>query len=126
MCLLHSGGRNNLGDRLALQFSGERVARAVAGRIRLGAMTGWFAALAKAWDQGSGPEIVHLGEGNLQSGSLALEIVERLRQGRVFLSDSVYRCQNYTAVSQRRQDSHSVVVHPQLSLVQLSGCTTRK
>jgi hypothetical protein len=112
MCLLHGGGRNDFGDGLALQFSGERVAGAVAGRIRLGAMTGWFAALAKAWDQGSGPEIVHLGEGNLQFGSLALEIVERLRQGGVFLSDSVYRCQNYRGIPLRRQDSHSAVVHP--------------
>ena len=82
MCLLHGGGRDDFGDSLTLQFSGEGVARAVAGRIRFGAMTGWFATLAKAWDQGSGPEIVHLGEGNLQPGSLALEIVERLRQGR--------------------------------------------
>jgi len=46
----------------------------------------FFAALAKAWDQGSGPKVVHLGEGNLQSGSLALEIVERLRQER-FLAE---------------------------------------
>ena len=82
MCLLHGGGRDDFGDSLALHFSGERVARAMAGRIRFGTMTGWFAALAKACHQGPGPKIVRLGEGNLQPGSLALEIVERLRQGR--------------------------------------------
>jgi hypothetical protein len=47
--------------------------------IRFGAVTGWFTALAKACYQGPGPEIVHLGEGNLQPRSFALEIVERLR-----------------------------------------------
>ena len=52
----------------------------MAGRIRLGAMTGWFATLAKACHQGSGSEIVEAGEGDLQPGSLALEIIERLRQ----------------------------------------------
>jgi hypothetical protein len=82
MGLLHGGGRNDFGDSLALQFSSERVARAVALRIRFGAMAGRFATFAKAWDQGSGPEIVHLGKGNLQPGSLALEIIKRLRQGR--------------------------------------------
>jgi hypothetical protein len=43
-------------------------------------MTGWFAAFAKTFNQGPGPEIVHLGEGNFQSGSLALEIIERWGQ----------------------------------------------
>lgn len=81
MCLLHPGGWNDSGDSLAGHFSGERVARAVAGRIWFGAMTGWFAAFAKTFNQGSGPEIVHLGEGNFQSGSFALEIVERGGQG---------------------------------------------
>ena len=113
MGLLHGGGRNDFGNGLALQFSGQRVARAVARRIRFGAMTGWFAALAKAWDQGPGPEIVHLGKGDLQPGSLALEIVKRLRQGFAILSDSVYRCQKYSAISLCRQDSHSDVVHPE-------------
>jgi hypothetical protein len=51
----------------------------MAGRIRFGAMTAWFAAFAKSWNQGSGAKIVQLGEGNLQLGSFALEIIERLR-----------------------------------------------
>ena len=80
MCLLHPGGWNDSGNSLAGHFSGERVARAVAGRIWFGAMTGWFAAFAKTFNQGPGPEIVHLGQGNLQSRSFALEIIERLGQ----------------------------------------------
>jgi hypothetical protein len=48
----------------------------MAGRTRLGAMTGWFTAFAKTFHQGAGPEIVHLGEGNLQFGSFAPEIFE--------------------------------------------------
>jgi hypothetical protein len=87
----------------------------MAGRIRFGAMTGWFTALAKACHQGPGPEIVHLGEGTLQPGSFALEIIERLRQEGLLLSDSIYRCQNCSAISRHRQDSHSGVVHPSVS-----------
>jgi hypothetical protein len=79
--LLDRGGGNDLGDGLAFHFSGERVARTVTRRIRLGAVTGWFAALAKAIHQGPGPEIVHLGEGTLQPGSFALKIIERWGQG---------------------------------------------
>jgi len=45
-------------------------------------MTGWFPAFAKTFNQGTGPKIAHLGEGNLQLGSFALEIIEGLRQGR--------------------------------------------
>ena len=112
LCLLHGGGRDDFRDSLTLHLSSERIARAMAGRIRFGAMTGWFAALAKAWNQGSGPKIVHFGEGNLQPGSFALEIIERLRHGRKLLSDSVYRCQNCKPISLCRQDSHSGVVHP--------------
>jgi hypothetical protein len=85
----------------------------MAGRIGFGAMTIWFTALAKACNQGPGPEIVHLGEGDLQSGSFALEIIKRWGQ-RGLLSDSVYRCQNYRAIPLHRQDSHSGVVHPGL------------
>jgi hypothetical protein len=92
-CLFHGGGRNDFGNRLVLHNSCERVARPMAGRIGFGAMTGWFTALAKACNQRPGPEIVRLGEGNLQTGSLALKIVERLRQGWAPLSDSVYNCQ---------------------------------
>ena len=100
----------------------------MAGRIRFGTMTGWFAALAKACHQGPGPKIVRLGEGNLQPGSLALEIIERLKQGRVLLSSSVYRCQNYGRFSHRRQDSHFGVVHPSapLSVSSLPSATIHR
>jgi hypothetical protein len=40
-------------------------------------MTSWLAAPAKAIHQGPGPEIVHLGEGKLELGTFALEIIER-------------------------------------------------
>jgi hypothetical protein len=79
--LLDRCGGNDFGNRLASYFPGKRVAGAVAGRIRFGAMTSWFAAFAKAIHQGPRPKIIHLREGKLKSGAFALQIIERWGQG---------------------------------------------
>jgi hypothetical protein len=94
--LLYCRRRNDFGDRFSFHFSGQRVTWAVARGIRLGAMTRWFTALAKAVNQGSGPEIVQFGEGKFQPGSFALKISNGIGQS-IFLSDSYIRCQNTTS-----------------------------